>query len=369
MVSQLTRIIVWTRAAGRCSFPGCNEQLLDDYIAGKEDSNYALIAHIVAEKPNGPRGDPVRSPELADDPKNLIMMCYKHHKTIDDNEGDYPEQLLLDMKAAHEERIRIATDITPDRATHILRYAAKIGDHASPVSFSAVRVATFPDRYPADGRSIGIEIKGNVQTDAADIFWQVEPDNLRKQFETLVRSRIGTDIHHLSVFALGPIPLLVEVGHLLGDITPADVYQLHREPAGWTWAKNRDRIKYEMTVPADKSGPVALKLGLSATITDDRITSVLGPNTSIWSIHTGAPGNDIMRYPEDLSEFRLLVRRTFEAIKASHSPGAVINIFPAIPASAAVEVGRVWMPKADLPLTIYDEVRGQGFVARVKIGH
>ena len=41
------------------------------------------------------------------------------------------------------------------------------------------------------------------------------------------------EIEHLSVFALGPIPLLVELGSLLGDITPADVYQLHREPAGW----------------------------------------------------------------------------------------------------------------------------------------
>jgi hypothetical protein len=369
MVSHLTRIVVWTRAAGRCNYPGCNEPLLDDYISGKEDANYALIAHIVAEKPNGPRGDALRSPELADDPKNLMMMCYKHHKTIDDNWQEYPEERLLDMKATHEERIRIATDITADRGTHILRYAAKVGEHTSPVAFASVRLATFPARYPADGRSIGIEIKGNVQTDAADVFWQVEPENLRKQFETLVKSRIGSEIHHLSVFALGPIPLLVELGRLLGDITPADVYQLHREPTGWSWAKNRDRIAYRTTIPADQTGSIALKLGLSATVTDDRITSVLGANPSIWSIHTDAPGNDIMRYPEDLSEFRRLVRQAFEAIKAAHGANAVINVFPAIPVSAAVEVGRVWMPKADLPLTIYDEVRGQGFVARLKIGH
>ena len=370
MVSYPTRIVIWTRSGGRCNFPGCNEYLLDDFIAGRENKNYGLIAHIIAETPGGPRGDPVRSPELADDPSNLMMMCYKHHKTIDDEEDRYPEQLLLDMKAGHEERVRIATGITEDRATYVLRYAANIGSHSSPVSFPKVRIATFPDRYPADGQSIAIEVKGSIQTDAADLFWKLEPENLRQQFATLVKSRIDTgQIHHLSVFGLAPIPLLIELGRLLGDITPADVYQLHREPAGWPWAKTGPRICFKTTTPANKSGPVALKLALSATITDDRITSVLGKDASTWSIHSDAPGNDIMRYPEDLSEFRRLLRQTYEAIKAAHGTRAVINLFPAIPVSAAIEVGRVWMPKADLPLTIFDEVRGEGFVPRLTIGH
>jgi hypothetical protein len=370
MVSYPTRIIVWTRSGGRCNFPGCNEYLLDDFIAGKEDKNYGLIAHIIAETPGGPRGDPIRSPELADDPCNLMMMCYKHHKTIDDEEDCYPEQLLLDMKATHEERVKIATGITEDRATYVLRYAANIGSHSSPVSFPKVRVATFPNRYPSGGQSIAIEVKGSVQTDAADLFWKLEPENLRQQFATLVKSRIDTgEINHLSVFALAPIPLLVELGRLLGGITPADVYQLHREPAGWPWAATGSRIGYNTTTPANKSGPVALKLGLSATITDDRITSVLGKDASIWSIQADAPGNDNMRYPEDLAKFRGLLRQTYQAIKAAHGTTAVINIFPAIAVSAAVEIGRVWMPKADLPLTIFDEVRGHGFVPRLGIGH
>lgn len=370
MVSYPTRIIVWTRSGGRCNFPGCNEYLLEDFIAGKEDKNYGLIAHIIAETPGGPRGDRARSPELADEPSNLMMMCYKHHKTIDDEEDSYPEQLLLDMKASHEERVKIATGITEDRATFILRYAANIGSHSSPVSFPKVRIATFPDKYPALGRSIAIEIKGSAQTDATDLFWKLEPENLRQQFATQVKSRIDSgEIDHLSVFGLAPIPLLVELGRLLGDKMPVDVYQLHREPAGWPWAKTGPHIHYSTTAPANKSGPVALKIGLSATITDDRITSVLGKDASIWSIHTDAPGNDIMRYPEDLSKFRGLLRQTYEVIKATHGTSAVINVFPAIAVSAAIEVGRVWMPKADLPLTVFDEVRGQGFVPRLSIGH
>jgi len=63
-----------------------------------------------------------------------MLMCYPHHKLIDRDELDqYPEQRLLDMKAAHEERIRTLTDVTQDRSSHVLRYGAKIGGHFSRV--------------------------------------------------------------------------------------------------------------------------------------------------------------------------------------------------------------------------------------------
>jgi SMODS-associated and fused to various effectors sensor domain len=369
MVSTRTRCVIWARAAGRCHFPGCNKSLIGDLVANNEDANFGFIAHIVAETPGGPRGDPVLSPQLEDDPNNLMLLCGPHHKLVDVDEKDaYPIQRLHDIKAAHEDRIRTVTDIAADRASHVLRYGAKIGDHDSPVSFSRVRLAMIPERYPAEGRSIGIEIRGNAATDGEAAFWANEPQNLRRQFETHVRARIAAgEINHLSVFALGPIPLLVGLGRLLGDITPAEVYQLHREPAGWKWAKDRDHTCFGVTEPARICSTAALKVGLSATVVDDRITNVLGNDVSIWSLTSDAPNNDVMRYPEDLAEFRRLVRKLYDSIKAAHGENGLIHVFPAIPVSTAVEMGRVWMPKADLPLLIYDQRPGEGFVARLRI--
>src|SRR5215204_5180030 len=120
MASTKTRCVIWARAGGRCHFPGY-KSLIGDYIAGNEDGNFGFIAHIVAETPGGPRGDPVRSPALADEPANLMLLCHPHHKLIDvDEKDDYPEQRLLDIKAAHEDRIRIVTAIAADRASHVL---------------------------------------------------------------------------------------------------------------------------------------------------------------------------------------------------------------------------------------------------------
>lgn len=105
---------------------------------------------------------------------------------------------------------------------------------------------------------------------------------------------------------------------------------------------------------------MALVLGLSATISKERIDAVLGHDVSVWSLTATSPHNDIMRNAGDLSCFRQELRRLFDRIKSVHGEGATINVFPALPVSAAVELGRVWMPKADLPMIVFDQNRRVG---------
>lgn len=371
-LTSLTRMILWAKAAGRCQYPGCNTSLIGDLISGAEDKNFGFVAHIVADKPTGPRGDPVRSPLLSNDVRNLMLLCYVHHKLIDVDEKDqHPEERLLAMKEAHERRIETVTAIGEDRASHVLRYAASIGGHESLVAYEQVSAAMLPDRYPADGRhTIDIELRGSAHQDHEPEFWAFQRENLARQFATKIRNRIeARDIRHLSVFALAPQPLLIELGRLLCDIVPADVHQLHREPPGWRWPDDGAAIHFRVREPQRTEGAVALVLALSATITDDRIKQALGADAAIWSIEAESPHNDIMKRPADLAEFRHLVRSTFNQIKARHGERAVINVFPAMPVSTAVEVGRVWMPKADLPLVIYDQNRTlEGFVRAFAIG-
>ena len=55
-------------------------------------------------------------------------------------------------------------------------------------------------------------------------------------------------------------------------------------------------------------------------------------------------------------------------IKAAHGEAAVLSVFPALPVSAAIELGRAWMPKADLPMLVFDQNRALGgFVAALEI--
>jgi hypothetical protein len=62
------------------------------------------------------------------------------------------------------------------------------------------------------------------------------------------------------------------------------------------------------------------------------------------------------------------MRRLFNDIKMAHGENAIINVFPAMPVALAVELGRVWMPKADLPMRIFDQNRSQGrFISTLEI--
>jgi hypothetical protein len=370
-VTALTRTILWARAAGRCQYAGCNKPLIGDLISGAEDANFGFVAHIVAEPPTGPRGDPLRSPLLANDVNNLMLMCHVHHKLIDvDEVAEHPEGRLLAMKAAHERRIEIVTTITDDRASHVLRYAANIGEHTSPVTYDQIATAMLPSRYPADGRhTIDIELRGSAHSDQEAAYWTIQRENLSRQFKSKVHDRLDAgEIRHLSVFALAPQPLLIELGRHLCDITAINVYQLHREPKGWGWPTNGPPMRLRMRKPPHSDGAPALVLALSATLADERIKAVLGQNASLWVIEAEQPHNDIMKRPADLAEFRRLLRSIFDAIKATHGEHAVINVFPAVPVSAAVEVGRVWMPKADLPLMVYDQNRSLGgFVKALEV--
>lgn len=357
------QVALWAKAGGRCEYRGCNEDLTGDLIAGREDGKFGFIAHIVADSAGGPRGDVTRSPLLAQDLNNLMLLCAKHHKGVDvDFLADHPEDVLLEMKAEHEDRIAIVTGIAQERAAHVLRFAADIGQRDALVSTRSIFMAMPPDRHPAENRTIDIELFGCDYADHEMQYWTLQQDNLRRVFARKVKERIEQkEIRQLSVFALAPQPLLIELGHLLGDIVPIAVHQRYREPATWRWQAEQPAITFQL---GEYSGPpvaaVALKLALSATITDERIRAVLGDDTAIWSITAENPHNDIMRRPEDLVEFRRHFRRLLDRIKAVHGENATISVFPAVPNSVAVEAGRVLMPKADLPLLIYDQNRSLG---------
>lgn len=89
-------------------------------------------------------------------------------------------------------------------------------------------------------------------------------------------------------------------------------------------------------------------------MTHDRIQKALGKNTSIWEITiSGTPNNDFLKTEALLSDFRRTVRNAFDKIKFHHGC-TELHVFPAMPVSASVELGRVWMPKVDMPMAIYD---------------
>lgn len=103
-ISMKTRVMIWGRAAHRCSW--CKKLLEIDDGCIKQPSLVGEIAHIVAEKEDGPRGDRNFSVQERNSYENLLLLCLEHHKLIDDNPVEYPVSDLKEMKQRHEEWVR-----------------------------------------------------------------------------------------------------------------------------------------------------------------------------------------------------------------------------------------------------------------------
>ena len=361
--------LLWTVSGGRCEYAGCNKILHTDILT-KKRYNSAYIAHIVADKPNGPRGDIVRSKLLCDDISNLILLCNEHHNLIDKVDvNGHPESRLLVMKRQHEERIRRITGIAPNMSSEIILYGANIGTNNSPLSYRSASEALLCNYYPASDYPIELGLKNASFTDDMDGYWAAEEANLSTQFNQKIKPRLmqgNTD--HYSVFALAPQPLLMKLGVLLNDLNNVKVYQKHREPSTWKWQAASHDIEYILREPDDKTDVPVLIFSLSATVTYDRIQKILGDNVSIWEITISViPNNDFLKTEALLSDFRRVVRYALDKIKSYH--GCIeLHVFPAIPVSASIELGRVWMPKADMPMVIYDENKEKnGFYKTITI--
>jgi hypothetical protein len=371
-INRSVEAMLWGRAAGRCEFEGCNQELYKSRVT-QEPVNIAQKAHIYAFSAAGPRGNRGVTRRSLNNIENLMLVCGGCHTNIDKKwtQKRYTASMLQKWKRAHEQRIARVTELGPEKRSHILLFHANIGDHRAPLNYRQAADAVFPHRYPAEDHAIEFGYRNSpLSEETRTLFWEAESHSLDAKYAEVRRRIDRGDITHLSVFAIAPQPLLIRLGTLLGDIVPAEVYQLHREPRStWKWpARAKTTPPFEIRRPASIAGPPALVLALSATVTADRISSVLGPEVSIWTVTVPVPHKEIVKSPNQLSEIRALFRQLFDEIKAIHGQTALLHVFPAMPVSLAVELGRARSPKADMPWRVYDQVNALGgFVPALEI--
>lgn len=354
---------LWVRAGGRCEFPGCPKVLWRDSLTRKE-INTAYLAHIIADSPDGPRGDPVKSPLLAKDFGNLMLLCDEHHRLIDSFWQEYTVTMLQEYKRRHEERIEALTAIDEQSKTHILFFMDNIGDRITPIPFNDALVAAQP-KYPA-GTPITIDLANSPFRDGKDDYFRSRQRELSLLVEQRVRQRVRTDgIVHLSIFALASIPLLVHFGHEVGDTIPSDVFQYHRSTRAWKWQEaSEDDARYNVTRPSDedirRSDTVVLNLSFSGLIHPPEIAAAMTEPYCTYKMTIPNPDPNFLRTQRQLDEFTSQMRALLAEIRARQGHTCCIHVFAAVPAPVAVRLGQILLPKSDPPLRVYEHQKRNG---------
>lgn len=361
-IKDSTRLLLAVRAGGRCEFDGCNDYVFQHHLTLTE-GNFAENAHIVAFKPDGPRGTSGPRPGDINDISNLMLLCPRCHKLIDDHPSEYNRTTLEEYKRSHEDRVEHVTGLGPDRKTTVVQLKANIGGQPVDIPVAQITEAVAP-RYPTDRRGFLIDLTG-IHADG-EAFLQVGMQTIDQEVERLYAPAMDVQkTRHISLFALAPIPLLVYLGWRLGNKIATDVYQRHRDTEDWTWkAFSGQPANYDFRLiraGSDRAN-VALILSFSGTIRPENLPPMIDESFSIYEITlAGAtPSPPFLRTRDDLMRFKDTYQAALRVIMRDHGILQALHVFPAVPAPIAVLCGRELLPKVDPRLLIYDYDKAKG---------
>lgn len=94
--------MLWGRAAGMCSFPGCGTKVTQDKKLATDSFPLGEQAHIIGLTKASPRGKSNLTKKERNSYFNLILLCPNHHTLIDKDPDDYTIEKLHYFKDQHE---------------------------------------------------------------------------------------------------------------------------------------------------------------------------------------------------------------------------------------------------------------------------
>lgn len=358
-LTEQQKLILMGLCGGKCEFRGCNDSVIEDMLTG-DRSNFSNYAHIIASSEKGPRGDKELSKILSNDENNVMVLCRKHHKEVDDNPEKYTIDFLKEMKSEHENYIKDLMKIKKESTVIGIKYTFNISDRVPKINDDDVRKCAFRQNYYCNGNIINLSDNKSDERDNEDLY-KFEMENIERNFLQLVKPLLKKEIvPKIFLCAIAPQPLLIYLGTLFSDISDVSVQQLQREPKQEWYLSDKKDEKFDVSIiiPQKKYSKVALNISITADISEDRIRAIVGDECDIIKLESNIHSNDIIKCKNQLEMYKSRIREIYEYIKDKYGRNCEISVFPAMPISIAIETGRCWMKKAHPSLVIYDEKKG-----------
>lgn len=324
---------LWARAAGRCEL--CGKEL---DVARVFDvlGNFAQVAHINAYSSGGPRYKEGMTEDELNGIDNLMLLCHEHHKMVDDNADDYPEEVLKRHKADWESSIAgFVEGLAPSRAlvTTMFLPAGEMSPHVNPIEINAALhgeglYAANPKAYDF---AKGIASPRRLQEAGRQI----------ERRMTAFEDSYDDQTIPVAVFALAPQPLLIKLGSLLGGMRDVKIFQLSRAGRGWAWPECGNPIDFSARQIGDGlpgSSIASLVISLSGSVNMKTIVDI--PDDSpVYELTTTNPDIGVVTCEETVRGFVSEATALIDGIHESFPGVTELHVYPAMPASLAVAFG------------------------------
>ncbi len=378
-VSAATRFEVAALAAWRCQYDGCGEDLRE-HFAPRARGNYGYFAHIVASSVDGPRGDAIESPLLADEPANIMLMCDKCHRLIDRvDPSSHDATRLRAMRAASVAEVkRLLGTLAFPKARMLV-----IGGNIEGQTFvfdprAAEEAMWLQSLQPADAQSSYFARNGgHLGAVNSDAYWLSLFALLPSDIARLKAIREGTaadaqSMLPLAVFPLHSMSMLILTGRLLGDSGPMHLFQFHRDQVGktpgaqWAWpgAPRPPADKFKVNVrrepesgDGDGDGEAILFLHLTAQLPPSDLPHGLVDGDALAlpaiEITVDERNHRVVSHPHDLE---LLGRAIDDALATLQDEWRVrrIHVVPIAPTTACFRLGQKLQARYHADVVIHE---------------
>lgn len=356
-----TQLLLFSKSAGRCEI--CNKQLTKDIRTGV-DVIWGEKAHIYAFNEGGARAQ--KDKTYLNTLDNLLLACPDCHEKIDKKplESFYSTEVLQQMKAKHEKRIEIGTEVGEERKTKVLKMIASINEEKITADKNSIFDALIKERLiSADSNYCEIDFSSTSGQNTGT-YWDQKAAEIDEKLKIFSQEVLRDKIEYISVFAIGPIPLLMHLGSKLENKVKTIVFQRHRGGEHWRWEKEEPNSKYSLKeIQKGKDNTkVALLISISGFVDKAELPKEIDENYFIYEIFFDPnPNYNCLEAKEDVFEFEKAFVSAISTIKNNHSGLTHIDFFPATPAPIAIVCGRSLNKNADPKARIYNLVRGKPF--------
>lgn len=393
-ITESVKAEVSSLAAWRCQFEGCGENLRKHFIPGVR-GNFSYFAHIVAASADGPRGDQALSPQLANDPTNILLLCDKCHRTIDRVAPHlYSRQRLLQMRERNLASVERCLDSLRYPVARVLALGGNVQGQSAAFDESLAQEAMWLQKLRCDNTRPDWFARnaGHLGDTHSPAFWSSLFTLLKKDIPRLQSILDGTA--HDSVqgmpLAVFPAPhatsVLVLTGRLLGEARTIHLFQFHRDQVGgnfggqWAWmgtppAKDKYNMRVLRSAESEES-EATLLVHLTDSIPPAELPVSFYENGQ-WArptieIGVKQPSRRIIDHPEDLEFFGLAVDDALQKLQDQWRVSRV-HLLVIAPIAACVRIGQKMQARCQPDFVLYERktageaAKFDSFVSTIRI--
>lgn len=369
-----TRQAVNLASHGRCMFTGCGENLRIDDLTG-DGGNYSYLAHNVASSENGERGIPVLSGILSNDPKNILLLCDKHHRLIDRVAAcNYPAEKLSVIREQFISDAEELLDGLKFQPIPVYSVLWPVNTHVvSPPNKKEIANCLSTLELRMQGSLNKVLNSDGATRSVPELQKIIMPSSIKIAAEKIIQQTNDSG-HSAALFAFGPMPSLVGLGAILGNKSQYIPMLRYRDGATWMWPKQLPGGEFYIVEGLDSIKPsedIIICIALTAfpevmkkkasELSDELDSSII-----IYSPKYNAFGNGAIPHPIDGMKFSARLQYDFHTFKSQYGVKRM-HVLICASNAAAVFIGQAF----DLhhPEMIVYDFRGESMEAVISIAN